>query len=244
MKLLSIGNSFSQDAQRYLAEIAASAGEEITAYNLYIGGCSLEQHWENAWHDAASYDYELNGEAVGKSSILQALKAEAWDVITLQQVSQLAGVYESYMPFLPRLVSLCREICPHAKLYLHQTWAYEVDTTHGGFATYHHNQAEMHAAVRAAARRAANLIEADVLPVGDVIAALRNTPTFDYVNGGRTLCRDGFHLTLDYGRYAAALTWFARLTGKSPAAVTFVPQGCDTALLCEIQHAVETVVGE
>ena len=38
MKILSIGNSFSDDAQRYLRAIAASEGVEIETLNLCIGG--------------------------------------------------------------------------------------------------------------------------------------------------------------------------------------------------------------
>ena len=47
MKVLSVGNSFSVDCQRYVREIAAGNGKEITLGNLYIGGCSLERHCEN-----------------------------------------------------------------------------------------------------------------------------------------------------------------------------------------------------
>ena len=49
------------------------------------------------------------------------------------------------------------------------------------------------------------------------------------------LCRDGFHLTLDYGRVAAAATWMAVLTGH-------LPQGgfldLDPALLERVYQAV------
>ena len=43
MKILSIGNSFSEDAQRYLKLIAGANGRELTCVNLYIGGCSLKK---------------------------------------------------------------------------------------------------------------------------------------------------------------------------------------------------------
>ena len=44
---------------------------------------------------------------------------------------------------------------------------------------------------------------------------MRETVTeFDYKGNGISLCRDGFHLTLDYGRYAAAATWIKTLAGK------------------------------
>ena len=43
MKILSIGNSFSQDAQRYFKEVCKSSGIKNAQFiNLYIGGCSLD----------------------------------------------------------------------------------------------------------------------------------------------------------------------------------------------------------
>lgn len=242
IRLLSIGNSFSQDAHRYLAELAAAAGIELRAVNLYIGGCSLEQHWENAWRDAAVYSHEVNGESTGKSSLLQALREDVWDIITLQQVSQLAGLYPSYMPYLPRLASLCRQLCPGAQLYLHQTWAYETDVDHPGFVTYHRDQQEMHRAVREACQKAAAVVKAAVIPTGEVIQYLRTAlPAFEYAAGGASLCRDGYHLTEDYGRYAAGLTWLTVLTGASVPA--FVPPQADPVKIAAIGRAVTACVG-
>lgn len=244
MRVLSIGNSFSQDAHRWLPALAAAAGTQLRAVNLYVGGCSLEQHWENTWKDAAAYDYEINGENTGKSAVLAALRAENWDVITLQQVSHLAGKYESYMPYLPRLAALCRQLCPEAKLYLQQTWAYETDSEHPGFAGYHRDQREMHRAVRAACRKAAGVVEAAVIPTGDVIQHLRETlPAFDPAAGGRSLCRDGFHLSLDYGRYAAAATWFTALTGRSAEESPFVPPEADPALIKAVRREIAGYLG-
>ena len=61
-KILSIGNSFSQDAQRYLHKVAENENEKIQCVNLYIGGCSLGHHFVNMIEDTADYAYELNGE--------------------------------------------------------------------------------------------------------------------------------------------------------------------------------------
>ena len=47
MKVLAIGNSFSEDATRYLHQIGEAAGVKNQIVNLYIGGCPLETHWEN-----------------------------------------------------------------------------------------------------------------------------------------------------------------------------------------------------
>ena len=44
IKILAIGNSFSEDAiEQYLHELADADGIETVIGNLYIPGCSLEQ---------------------------------------------------------------------------------------------------------------------------------------------------------------------------------------------------------
>ena len=49
MKLLTVGNSFSDDAMEYVWQIASALGfKKIELGNLYIGGCSLATHRENA----------------------------------------------------------------------------------------------------------------------------------------------------------------------------------------------------
>ena len=91
MKILSIGNSFSQDAQRYLHNLAKADGESIKCVNLYIGSCSLRTHYINMLENNKAYSFEFNGETTGlKVSITDALASDDWDYITLQQVSLLS----------------------------------------------------------------------------------------------------------------------------------------------------------
>ena len=216
MKVLSIGNSFSQDAHKWLHTLAKHNGIDMDTANLFIGGCSLETHYINIEENNAFYDLELNGgECERKISIEEALKMEQWDIITLQQVSQLSGVPESYEPYLLKIVAYVKSICPKAELYFHQTWAYEMDSTHGGFAEYHCDQQEMYQRVKETTELYAQKIGAKLIPVGVAIQNIReNIAEFDYANGGLSLCRDGFHLSLDYGRFAAAAVWFRALTGQ------------------------------
>ena len=47
MKVLSIGNSFSMDAQRYLHQLARREGVDLFCMNLYIGGCAQRTHYLN-----------------------------------------------------------------------------------------------------------------------------------------------------------------------------------------------------
>ena len=63
MKILSIGNSFSQDAQRYLSRVAKSEGIDMNTFNLYIGGCSLATHFQNMHSEDRAYELQMNGES-------------------------------------------------------------------------------------------------------------------------------------------------------------------------------------
>ena len=65
IQVLSIGNSFSQDAQRYLHDVAKSEGVALETVNLYIGGCSLERHYRNMKGDYREYSLEMNGHTAG-----------------------------------------------------------------------------------------------------------------------------------------------------------------------------------
>ena len=242
MKLLSIGNSFSQDAHRWLHWLAAENGVEIEAVNLFIGGCSLQTHWENAVADHAFYELERNGGAAERMiSIGEALQMETWDVITLQQVSSRSGLADTYVPYLKSLADMVRRLQPQAKLYFHQTWAYECDSTHPGFSNYNREQQRMYGQIVETAKWAAASIDAELIPVGTLIQRLRETvPAFDYGHGGKSLCRDGFHLTLDYGRYAAAAAWLAVLSGK-PVTAGDLPDA-DSAVLAAIRRTVNQLL--
>ena len=124
MKILSIGNSFSQDAHRYLHRLAKADGCAIKTVNLYIGGCSLESHYINMLDDNAAYDFEFNGERTGiKVSIRQALVSDSWDYVTLQQVSHRSAMPESYFPYIEALADYVRKYCPHTRILIHETWA-------------------------------------------------------------------------------------------------------------------------
>ena len=246
MKILSIGNSFSQDAHKWLHKLAADNGLSVDTVNLYIGGCSLEQHWQNTKADAADYDLEHNGgEAVGKISICQALQTDRYDVVTLQQASHFSGIPESYSPYITELAALVRRYQPTAKIYFHQTWTYEKyedPTPYSNyyrqiFANYGYDQEEMYRKLLECSNMAAELINADIIPVGTVVHRLRQqTSAFHQVSGGIPLSRDGYHLSWDYGRYAAAAVWLYTLTGTLPNADRF--EGMDPMLLKTILQAI------
>ena len=231
MKILSIGNSFSYDAHKWLHKLAEINGVEIETANLFIGGCSLHTHWENIEHNNAFYDYEVNGNhGEYQINIADALEKEEWDIITIQQASHYSGIFESYQPYLTEIIDFVRKKVPEVKIYFHQTWAYETDSEHSGFLSYNNDQKQMYNSILQASEKASMLIDAQIIPVGRVVQFVReNVPEFDYANGGVSLCRDGFHLSYDYGRFLAAAVWLRTLTGINISVEKF--EDFDTSVL-------------
>lgn len=216
MNILSIGNSYSQDAQRYLHEIAKADGFTLDTFNLYIPGCSLSRHFRNMLTQEQAYMLEMNGVSTGfKVSLDQALLNRNWDVVTVQQASHESADYRYYQPYLSRLVAYIKDRVPNAKIALHQTWAYEQGSdklkTRMGYA----DQADMFLALKAAYDRAAADISPDlVIPSGALFQSL-------LAEGIEKVHRDTFHASLGLGRYALGLLWYRLLSGRSVEANSF-----------------------
>ena len=208
MKVLSIGNSFSMDAQRYLHQLARREGVDLFCMNLYIGGCSQRTHYLNMLDDTDSYALQVNGTLTNlKTTIREALRSEIWDVVTFQQASHQSARFETYTPYIQELSAYVRKYCPEAKQVIHQTWAYEDGSPKleaQNFAT----SADMFAAVEKAYAQAAELISADgIIPAGKAMLIASQT-------GIEKVHRDTFHASLGAGRYLLALVWFKYLTGR------------------------------
>lgn len=212
MKILSIGNSFSQDAQRYLHQIAKADGTQLKCVNLYIGGCPLRLHYLNSLDDKKAYSFEFNGETTGIFvSIREALESDEWDVVTLQQVSSQSPRFDSYLPYLPEVAAYVKKYSPKSKIYIHQTWAYEQDSDRLCKELGYREQADMFADIKDAYGKAAELIQADgIIPGGQ---AMQNALKL----GMEKVHRDTFHASLGFGRYLLGLTWYRVLTGNEIA---------------------------
>lgn len=236
---LSIGNSFSEDACAYLHQIAESAGINLECTNLYIGGCSLEAHAANLKSGEKKYELQINGVKTDKFVSIPEMLDSDFDIVTLQQASHFSGMPDTYYPYINELADAVRGAIPGAKLWIHETWAYEIDSTHGAFVNYHSSQREMYERMRDAYSMAACRINAPIIPVGDAIQYVReNAPEFDYKNGGVSLNRDGFHLSIPLGRCFAGYVWLETLCGVDAREALYVPDGmseADTGLLVKLR---------
>lgn len=226
LKVLAIGNSFSEDALRHMYQIARSAGaSEIVLGNLYIGSCNLNTHWTNAKNNVAGYEYQKNSNgswSTTKGQTMESgLKDENWDFIVLQQVSGLSGVESTYNSDLTNLIAYVnsKKTNPEAKLAWHMTWAYQSDSNHWDFWRYEGNQMTMYnAIVSTVQNKVVTNQDIDIIiPSGTAIQNLRTSTI------GDTLTRDGYHLSYYLGRYVAGLTWLKALTGWTIDDISYFP---------------------
>ena len=234
VKVLAIGNSFSEDAvEEHLSELARAEGLNVIICNMYIGGCSIERHVNNLRGNIADYRYRKIG-ADGKVTekwgytLETVLAEEDWDYVSVQQVSSFSGFPETYV-LLPELVEFVKARIPEdAVIMFHQTWAYAPGSNHGGFVNYDRDQMKMYEAI-------VNTVNQEVPKVGIELiipsgTAIQNARTSSL---GQDLTRDGFHLSFIHGRYIAACTWLESVFGINPVGNSYCPEGM-TAKECKI----------
>lgn len=216
MNVLSIGNSFSRDAQRYIHDIAKADGVALNTFNLYIGGCALSRHYQNMLSEQRAYILEMNGECTNFTvSLNEALLSQDWDVITLQQASHKSTDYSTYQPYLTKLAEYIRLCQPKGKLLIHQTWAYEEGSPRLREMMGYAERGQMFRDLEEAYFRSIQDIAADgMIPAGALFEALDKA-------GCTKLHRDTFHAGYGLGRYALGLIWYAVLTGRDVAGNSF-----------------------
>ena len=214
IKVLAIGNSFSQDGvEQYLYELAQAQGDSLVIGNAYIAGCSIDKHYDNLLTGKASYEYRkiVGGVRSNKRKVdlRSIIRDEQWDIISLQQASHYSGMPKTFtnLAQLKRLVQSYTTNL-HVEFVWHMTWAYAEDYASKNFKPYDNSQHKMYTAI---VNTIQNVLPAigikRIIPSGTAIQLAR-------YRLGDTLNRDGYHLSLTMGRYTAACTWCEFLTGR------------------------------
>ncbi len=245
-KILAIGNSFSDDAMEHLAEILVGEGyTDFILGNLYIGGCTLDGHKARIDSGAKDYSFRINtgsGWNTVEESIQYGLTYTDWDVVTIQQASGYSGIPESYGNMQYIIDYVRKTVDPFVKIFWHMTWAYQGNSGHPDFPKYAKNQMTMYNAIINTTQTlvVGNWNIEGYLPSGTAIQNLRTS----YL--GDTLTRDGYHLSLDIGRYTAALVWYKQLFGADLTDLSVVPKKYPTvaqhlnAIKEAVNNAIET----
>lgn len=252
LRVLMIGNSFSQNASRYLPQMAEEANIDLVLGRAEMGGCSLKRHWDSVLVNNIDTN---KGKAYKGKSLKQLLSSQKWDIVTMQQYSLLSGDASTYQPYAKNIYDLVKSYQPNAQIFVHQTWAYRADAINWGKIDGDKrakNNKEMWEKSRAAYHHMAkDLGNLPVIPSGDAFYkvaidkkwAFRKDPAFDYANpvypalpseensinvgyswkADKALKFDPNHAN-EAGCYLAGLVWYSHLFKGDPTQLRFKPK--------------------
>lgn len=252
LRVLMIGNSFSQNASRYLPVMAEEANVELVLGRAEMGGCSLKRHWDSVLINNTDTS---RGKAYKGQSLRQLLSSQKWDIVTMQQYSLLSGDEATYQPFAQNIYDLVKSYQPNARIFIHQTWAYRADAVNWGKIDGEkraQNNEEMWKRSRVAYHLLAkSLGNLPIIPSGDAFYQVatdkkwgfKKDTSFDYahavypalpleensINAGyswgndKKLKFDPNHAN-EAGCYLAGLVWYSRLFNGDPTQLKFKPQ--------------------
>jgi len=221
IKILAIGNSYSEDVMIYLFETLRQLGmdEDIKLVNAYIDGGFLSDHANSIRaNDYSSLKRETFGAAgiinesnFGAFTLRELIEQEKWDLICLQQGSRSSGKPLTYNEDLDLIIDNVRLYAtnPNFKLIWHMTWAWARGYLQFGEATYP-DQIPMYEAICATVQSKIKLKKDGgdfdfIIPSG---TAIQNARKFF----GDKMNHDGTHLN-NLGSYIGSAMWIKSITG-------------------------------
>lgn len=206
LKVLAIGNSFTDDPTAYLDDLVISSGIDRSKLCLYVGviGGSSLQTWAEKYNSNETVDITRK---VGLASVsttygtLKQIFSQDWDIVVLNQLSSLAINYGSLNPHLKSLRSFIRQDCTNQKVCIawQSVWSYYKDYTDNpkGIIGWYD--------LSSVTKEQINKDGIDIIiPTGTAIQNARGSS----LNTAHDITRDGHHLAFGVGRYIAACTWF------------------------------------
>ena len=257
LKILMIGNSFSQDTVMWMPAIAKSLGfTDIAVGTLVIGGCTLETHYQKAKNNEAAYEFLYSDGSswttLYNQTMKDGLRFTDWDYVSLQQQSGNSGNVASYNSDLDNLVDYVKTYTwkgDDVNLVWNMTWAYPTGSNWFG-GLYDNDQMKMYNSIMSAVQE--KIVTNDnftlISPAGTAIqngrtsSVLASNYTGDDVNMLDAWNRDGAHLSQYEGRFTSSLSMFCTVTGYTPDEISYVPTNVDTLEAKVIRESVKNAL--
>ena len=187
IKILAIGNSYSNNATEYVSRIASSMGLDITAASLYQAGCPLRRHvaYYEAYRDLGKEGYYsasnknkyeslyINGvKQSGNASIQEAIAYTDWDYITIQQMpdycDDITSYYTEKNPYITKLYGyvldeLKKNGNKKCEILIHQGWSFSramsIDRAYEYYPVDYENTKEFFAKIESTVNEAAAILK-------------------------------------------------------------------------------------
>lgn len=224
LRILDIGNSYTQDSTHYIPEIVSAAGIDVSDMCLYtaIRGSSSFKTWYDCYYDKDSLTYGI-GKVVGGLSadisgtadvgngekFRNTLTNNEWDLIIIHQVSTYAPYYDrweedSNAGYLSKFIRLLRKHQPQATigfLLVHSYWSgYSGNTEKSSLERWK-------LIAESAMKLRANYGIDFIIPYGTAIQNLRASS----LNNDYDLTTDGTHCANGIADYTAACAYYQSL---------------------------------
>ena len=196
LKVLTIGNSFTDSLSAFWQQVVESAGCELLFERANHGGCELHRHWDYISNEERDHVYRMYQNYTAK--MREILAREPWDVVTIQQASHFSWRAETMQPFAGYIYDYVKKHAPQAEVVIQQTWAYRADDPRirpGGVweisewfsetcrkrgiavqpGMYHIDQTGMYDALTAAYRKLARELNCRIIPTGFAVQLARKS---------------------------------------------------------------------
>ena len=216
LRILAIGNSFTEDAMQYMDAMVKASGIDISriCVSTLTEGSSNFETWLNKDYENKVFSLNrVTGTAVMQhEGKLRELLHQNWDVIVVQQSSTLSYDWKSFA-YLKGLEEKLLMYCTNPGLCL----AFQL--------VWSHDHSEMPYVLEgniACCKKMMNRYGIDlIIPTGVAIQNARDTR----LNDDMYLTRDYWHLNKGMARYIATATWFESLF-KPVFNVTVMDNSC------------------
>ena len=245
VKILTIGNSFADNALKFRPDLAKAGGKQLVVFSANLGGHSLQQHasylqaFEADPNDPKGHAYKRRADPrTGEKkdfSLREALESQDWDFVTIQQASAQSFKPETFQPYANTLISYIRKYAPHAEILIFQTWAYP-DDFFSKFDQPNLDQKTMFDGIRAAYQKLADETGLRIVPVGQAFQAVRALPAPPSLNTA------GDKHANTAGCYLAGATFYEVISGGNVESNTFVPKKLSAKEAGTLRHAAHEAV--
>jgi hypothetical protein len=214
--VLFIGNSYSENTAAFMYDLFAALGvEDFHIAVMYVGGCSIDTHLQNAQNNKGAYAFHefTSGTTVKTTksyTIQSAITLREWDWIIFSQKSDYSGDASTYAN-LPTLIEYFKQYItnPNTKYAFNMTWAWQ--TGFSNYNNYYGNPSTMY-------NQIVSCMESQILTNNDISCLIPNGTALQnarlYMDEAK-LFRDKTHLSAN-GCFVASLTATFALLCKNP----------------------------
>lgn len=262
LKVLMIGNSFSICVGKNLPQIVRAGNKhQLVLTSAFIGGCPLQKHAENLEAAAADLSFapyridvwnsgDLRKRCPRMGNVLELLRNNVYDIVTVQQASALSWKFSSYYPWADTVIAAIRKYQPNAEILIQETWSYRADTPL--LETWGFDNTGMYLRLKEAYSEFSGKTGFKIIPTGSAVQLYRqeskrvfcglsdeerakflppDLPSMandvvgkDYWSkneeGELVLGRDTTHLNFR-GEYLQACVWYGKLFGEDPETISY-----------------------